>query len=345
MNRKQVTLAVVILTAVSLLIGTAESALADARSDALSQALYYAMSRADVSLLAELCDKDADLNVSISRAGITPTEAFGPMISDLQRTGMDINNWTPLMWTAYLTSTGKIEYLDFARVLIKNGAELNARDTAGTTALHWAAWAGNYPLVKMMLENGANPQVTDYAGRTPLDWALNSRQTDVINILTQQASRRTTYELEASRSSVDSDGDGIPDDMDACPNSPPGVPVDERGCWVATYRDFFDTDKAVVKKTALPQLKQAAEILIANPHLTVEIAGHADSRGSEAYNLNLGRRRAEAVRKVLIRYGVEPSRLAYKSFGESQPLADNKTAQGMAQNRRVEIHFWETTRF
>ncbi|MFH1137486.1 MAG: ankyrin repeat domain-containing protein [Pseudomonadota bacterium] len=341
MTRKPFFLAAFILAAACLLAGPSWAAPGNPRTQSLAQALYDALSRADVGLLAEVSNKGADLNVTIRDAGLAPLKTFGPQVDDLLRTNMDVNNWTPLMWTAFLTSTGKVEYYDFARVLIKNGAELNSRDSSGTTALHWAAWAGNYPMVILLLQNGANAEVTDYAGRTPLDWALNSKQTDVIRALSQEASHRAAYELEASRGVGDADGDGVPDDMDACPNSPPGVKVDENGCWVAMFRDFFDTDKSTVKKSALPQLKQAAEVLLANPRLTVEIAGHADSRGSEQYNLDLGRRRAEAVRAILIKYGVSPSRLAYKSFGETQPAADNKTKEGMAQNRRVEIHFWE----
>lgn len=137
---------------------------------------------------------------------------------------------------------------------------------------------------------------------------------------------------------VDADGDAICDDVDQCPNTPSGAPVDDRGCWVAAYSQFFDYDKADLKKEFLPRLKAAAEIINKNPGIVVEIAGHTDSKGSEQYNDKLGLRRAESVKKQLVEYGVDESRLNVMSFGETQPIETNDTDEGRARNRRVEFN-------
>ena len=69
----------------------------------------------------------------------------------------------------------------------------------------------------------------------------------------------------------------------------------------------------------------------------MRVEGHTDSRGSDAYNLTLSQKRAESVRNYLISRGVSPDRMEPRGFGESQPIADNRTEQGRSQNRRVEF--------
>ena len=138
----------------------------------------------------------------------------------------------------------------------------------------------------------------------------------------------------------DADGDGVCDGQDACPGTPLGAPVDSRGCWVAAFAQYFDFDKDIVKNKYLPNLSQAADILRANPDTFIVVAGHTDSIGSYGYNMDLGARRANAVRKILVRYGVNPDRLKVKSYGETRPIGDNDTDKGRALNRRVEFEAW-----
>lgn len=137
---------------------------------------------------------------------------------------------------------------------------------------------------------------------------------------------------------ADSDGDGVPDANDECPDTPVGAPVDARGCWVAAPSTLFDFDRAEVKAEYVDGLRRAADVLKGSLRGTLLIVGHTDNVGGEAYNLDLGRRRAEAVRRLLIRFGVDPDRMEVRSYGESQPVADNATEAGRARNRRVEIH-------
>ena len=71
------------------------------------------------------------------------------------------------------------------------------------------------------------------------------------------------------------------------------------------------------------------------------LVGHTDSRGTDEYNLDLGQRRADTVRDLLVEYGVSADRLGTKSEGESNPIASNATSRGRAKNRRVEIRVWQ----
>ncbi|MDR1110227.1 MAG: OmpA family protein [Deltaproteobacteria bacterium] len=137
----------------------------------------------------------------------------------------------------------------------------------------------------------------------------------------------------------DSDNDGVCDESDRCPLTPAGAPVDERGCWIAAYSQFFDFDKAEVKSAFHPRIQFAAELISKNPQIgRVTIAGHTDGKGTDAYNMDLGRRRAEAVRDLLVKFGAPADRLAVESFGKSRPIDTNDTEEGRAKNRRVEFH-------
>ena len=102
----------------------------------------------------------------------------------------------------------------------------------------------------------------------------------------------------------------------------------------------FDTNKATLKPAAMEQLDKVAAALREHPEQRYQINGHTDSVGTEAYNQGLSERRAIAVQKYLISKGVDVKSGQINStngFGESNPVADNKTKEGRAQNRRVEI--------
>jgi OOP family OmpA-OmpF porin len=138
----------------------------------------------------------------------------------------------------------------------------------------------------------------------------------------------------AVASAPDSDGDGVPDSRDTCPNTPKGAMVNPDGCW-ALPGVYFDTDQAVIKDPRA--LDQAAAVLKANPGLTAEVQGHTDSTASAAYNQTLSEARARAVRDYFARQGVAPERIRATGFGESRPAAANDTPEGRGLNRRVEI--------
>lgn len=186
-------------------------------------------------------------------------------------------------------------------------------------------------------------------------------------------SRSSGSTVKMASGPADSDGDGVYDDRDQCPNTPPGAPVDSLGCpldsdgdGVYDYQDqcantpagarvddkgcqyvvmetvsvelevLFDTNKAVVKPEFIEEVKNVAEFMKLFPGTNVTVEGHTDSRGDDGYNQKLSQRRADAVRRVLIEeYGVAADRVKAIGYGETKPRASNETAEGMQQNRRV----------
>ncbi len=137
----------------------------------------------------------------------------------------------------------------------------------------------------------------------------------------------------------DADGDGVPNKIDKCPNTPKGLVVNHYGCPVITMLRFnFDFNKYKIKKIYYPQIKKIAEILKANPKLKIEIDGYTDDIGSKAYNLRLSLKRARALKNILVNvYKINPKRIIVKGFGEAYPLVPNTTSTNRALNRRVEI--------
>ncbi|QJI30258.1 OmpA family protein [Pseudomonas sp. ADAK18] len=98
----------------------------------------------------------------------------------------------------------------------------------------------------------------------------------------------------------------------------------------------FDFDKSVVKPNSYGDVKNLADFMAQYPATNVEVAGHTDSIGPDAYNQKLSQRRADAVKKVLEKDGVAANRITAVGYGESRPVADNATEAGRAVNRRVE---------
>jgi OOP family OmpA-OmpF porin len=135
---------------------------------------------------------------------------------------------------------------------------------------------------------------------------------------------------------ADSDGDGVPDDIDRCPNTPKGAKVTRFGCWVLAGENvLFDTGKATIKDFTV--LDAAAVILRENPGLTGEIRGHTDSTGPRDFNMGLSVKRANAVRDYFVESGIAADRLRVSGAGPDDPVASNDTAEGRRLNRRVEL--------
>jgi OOP family OmpA-OmpF porin len=137
---------------------------------------------------------------------------------------------------------------------------------------------------------------------------------------------------------LDSDADGVVDSQDKCPDTPKGDRVDAVGC---SFKDeirlpgvVFETNSADLKSESIPVLQGAVATLKRYPDLGIEVAGHTDSRGSDAYNLDLSARRAATVLKFLQDAGVTNT-VTSRGYGERQPIASNTTDDGRQQNRRV----------
>ena len=169
--------------------------------------------------------------------------------------------------------------------------------------------------------------------------------------------------VDANGCPLDTDGDGVYDYLDKCPGTKKGVKVDANGCpppkaaearvapkaaataiekqivekGRVTLNVQFDTNKAVVKPAYEKDIRELADAMTAHPELKIMIEGHTDSVGADKYNMNLSQKRADAIKNVLVKkYKVDPARLTAKGFGETKPIADNKTKAGRQQNRRVE---------
>jgi OOP family OmpA-OmpF porin len=138
----------------------------------------------------------------------------------------------------------------------------------------------------------------------------------------------------AKKSFKDTDGDGMFDPEDVCPNTPPRAVVDEDGCRLLGMVQF-DFDRYNIKREYKPFLEDAVILLKDNPMTRMEIHGHTDSIGTSEYNQGLSERRAQTVRQYLIRKGIHAERLMIIGHGFRQPIETNETAKGRARNRRA----------
>jgi len=174
----------------------------------------------------------------------------------------------------------------------------------------------------------------------------------------------------------DGDGDGIPNSIDNCPNTPVGDKVNDKGCTIVssiilpeevTYLEDtgtqavetvsevvvqknsftkrkrqnikvgFESNSAVIKSSSKVSVKRFADFLKNNPSLNVTIEGYTDNSGNRAKNLSLSTKRAQSVRALLIKYGANASKIKAVGKGDLNPIADNETASGREKNRRIEV--------
>ncbi len=145
----------------------------------------------------------------------------------------------------------------------------------------------------------------------------------------------------------DNDQDKILDPKDKCPNeyaeTDDGCPKKYQLVVVTAQKIelkqtiFFDFNKATIKSVSFPLLNEVALALKDHPTIRVRVEGHTDSRGGDKFNQRLSQSRAESVRAYLVRQGISPDRMEPRGYGESVPIADNRTDAGRAQNRRVEF--------
>jgi outer membrane protein OmpA-like peptidoglycan-associated protein len=121
----------------------------------------------------------------------------------------------------------------------------------------------------------------------------------------------------------------------APPPPPPPPPVHKK---VELQADtYFDFNKATLKPEGKEKLDDVVREMKADPRIKALVEGHTDSIGSEAYNQKLSERRANAVADYMESKGIDSSRITTKGWGKTKPVASNKTKEGRAQNRRVEI--------
>jgi outer membrane protein OmpA-like peptidoglycan-associated protein len=155
----------------------------------------------------------------------------------------------------------------------------------------------------------------------------------------------------------DEDDDGVFDRRDRCPDTPADTPVEHHGCPLPQYPVSVKPVEPPVSEVItlngnvlfaynqselMPEARSELDSLVAKLQnadvASIKVIGHTDSQGSDAYNQKLSERRASSVAAYLLSQGVAPNKLTSEGRGESQPVADNDTEEGRAQNRRVELH-------
>ena len=121
------------------------------------------------------------------------------------------------------------------------------------------------------------------------------------------------------------------------PAPPPPPPV-ARGTKIETLTGAnFDFNKAVLRPDGKAKVDHDIKVMEDHPELRVSVEGHTDSIGSDAYNQKLSERRANVTKEYMVGHGVSSSRITTRGYGKTKPIASNKTAEGRAENRRVEI--------
>ena len=201
----------------------------------------------------------------------------------------------------------------------------------------------------------SNPVAATYDEALQAKNLANSLKSD----LDAQKSENAKLRTEMADLLKDSDGDGVADKLDKCPNTPAGTVVDGAGCplvapapivtekVIVTEADRkvvkqaikdleFDLGKATIRAKSYPSLNRVANLLVTK-NFSLKLAGHTDNTGSADLNMRLSKDRAESVKAYLVSQGANASRIEATGYGKNQPIATNKTAAGRQKNRRVEF--------
>ncbi|MEM1403612.1 MAG: OmpA family protein [Pseudomonadota bacterium] len=150
-------------------------------------------------------------------------------------------------------------------------------------------------------------------------------------------------EVDMQGCPLDSDGDGVADYKDQCPGTPAGVQVDMSGCplkdevVLTVDRLGFAFDSAELDAESKAALDSAVDVIKAHSAVKMDVVGYTDSSGPEAYNLKLSERRAQAAVEYLVSRGIADDQLRAVGRGEADPVASNDTRDGRERNRRVEL--------
>ena len=175
----------------------------------------------------------------------------------------------------------------------------------------------------------AAPVVID--GDDDKDGVLNSKDTCPNTV--------AGAKVDAKGCNIDNDNDGVLNSADICPNTVAGEEVNSDGCpKTVALQINFANNSAEIDSSSFAQMQKYVAFLTQHTNYSAKIVGYTDSRGSASYNKNLSQKRADAVVNYLVSNGVSAKQLSSFGEGENNPIADNKTVEGRAQNRRIEAN-------
>jgi OOP family OmpA-OmpF porin len=217
-----------------------------------------------------------------------------------------------------------------------------------------------YDFTQRFSSRGFSGYMYNYSVGLQYNFGKNQRFADWVPASDRISELRSRIE-QLERGQMDGDNDGVVDHIDLEPNTPAGVMVDTKGreiIWYAVYEEInnpddlsasfiryinthellFDTEKSEVDPRYHRLLDNIAVAMINNPSYKLTLTGHADDRGESDFNLDLSKKRAEAVKSYLVGKGVATGRITTKGVGETQPKYAEKTPENRAEERRVEFN-------
>lgn len=230
------------------------------------------------------------------------------------------------------------------RLLVGPGMRYALNDKWSTKAdLRWVTSdsdASNEALLTLALSYALGKKASPApAPAQPLD----SDGDGVVDSLDQCPNTAAGIQVNARGCELDDDRDGVVNSMDACPGTAAGAKVDAKGCALKlTFTESislnvtFASNSSLVEAQHNAELAKVARFMKSYPTVSGVIEGHTDDTGKASYNMSLSQRRADAIVNELVNvFGVAADRLSAKGYGEEQPVASNDSADGRQQNRRV----------
>lgn len=249
----------------------------------------------------------------------------------------DVNG--PEIYNIHLSLTRSIFVYQY---LLGKGVERNQLVVKG--------FGERYPLIKNIPDGAEFDSLHKYNRRVEFDVIREGR--DYLCVRPIEVPEHLKTENEENDELKDSDGDGIIDKVDRCPDFA-GVEEND-GCpevkeeVKTVMREameglFFNLNSADIKEESFVVLDKVALIMKDNPDYKLFIQGHTDNSGDPSFNLDLSKKRAAAAKDFLINKGIEETRIASEGYGDTRPLENNDTREGRTRNRRVEftIEFWK----
>jgi len=212
------------------------------------------------------------------------------------------------------------------------------KDPAGTALLEKVAAAGGCGFATKISDIKSAQDMGDFVEKVFFDKSLpiDTDGDGVYDDKDQCPNTPAGIVVDPRGCPLDKDGDGVYDYLDKCPGTPMGANVDADGCWVIESV-LFETAKWDIRPAYAAVLDSVIGVMKKNPGMTLVLAGHTDNVGNEAYNINLSHQRSEAVKSYLTSRGVDAARLSLKWYGYTRPTAGNDSEDGRALNRRVEL--------